>query len=81
MPSATAQPSSGAHRARTYLRRTPERSVLHRLVQEHLATWLALREEDPSCQVTAHAKCELRAYLECGILAHGFCARPPSQLR
>jgi len=45
---------------------------LYRLVHEHLATWLALREEDPSRQVSAHVERELRAFLECGILAHGF---------
>ena len=38
----------------------------------HLATWLALRDEDPGCQVSAHVERELRTYLECGILAHGF---------
>jgi hypothetical protein len=57
-----------------YRRRHPERSVLYRLVQQHLETWLArTREHDPDgFPVTAHVERELRGYLACGILAHGF---------
>ncbi|MBM3395384.1 MAG: hypothetical protein FJY37_12260 [Betaproteobacteria bacterium] len=44
---------------------------MYRLVQEHLATWLARRDEDPYRHVPTHAEHERRAYLECGILAHG----------
>ena len=57
-----------------YRRRRPERTVLYRLVQQHLETWLArTRENDPDgFPVTASIERELRGYLTCGILAHGF---------
>jgi len=48
--------------------------VLYRLVQQHLATWLAERREaDPDgVPIASWIERELRAYLTCGILAHGF---------
>lgn len=55
-----------------YRRRTSERSVLFRLLQEHLASWQALRNEDPGCQVSAGVERELRTCLECGIRGHCF---------
>jgi len=57
-----------------YRRRRPERTVLYRLMQENLETWLARREaaEADSGGVPAWVEGELRRYLECGILAHGF---------
>ena len=57
-----------------YRRRHPERTVLYRLVQQQLETWLArTREHDPDgFPVTASIERELRGYLTCGILAHGF---------
>ena len=60
--------------ARLYRRRRPERTVLYGLVQQHLETWLArTRERDPDgFPVTAYVERELRQYLSCGILAHGF---------
>lgn len=57
-----------------YARRRPEKTVLYRLVQQHLETYLALaREEDWDGQrVPAFVERELRRDLECGILAYGF---------
>jgi hypothetical protein len=57
-----------------YRRRRPERTVLYRVVQENLETWLARRKaaEADSGGVPAWVEGELRRYLECGILAHGF---------
>jgi hypothetical protein len=60
--------------ARTYRRRRAKRSLLYRTVQTHFETWLALRggelnDADPVPDSVAR---ELRRYLECGILAHGF---------
>jgi hypothetical protein len=57
-----------------YRRRRPERTALYRLVQQHLETWLArTRKTDPDgTPVARHIERELRAYLECGILACGF---------
>jgi len=63
-----------------YQRRRPERSVAYQVVQQNLETWLARRSAggldagadwvvDP---VPAYVERDLRKYLECGILAHGF---------
>jgi hypothetical protein len=52
----------------------PETTTLHRIVREHLETYLALaRVSDPMGEgVPDHAEKEFRSYLKCGILAHGF---------
>ena len=55
-----------------YRRRRPERTLLYRTVQTHLATWLMLAGEGDGDPVPAHVEREFRRYLECGILAHGF---------
>jgi hypothetical protein len=41
-------------------------------VQAWLATWIAHHDEVDAESVPAHVQRELSAYLECGILAHGF---------
>jgi hypothetical protein len=54
-----------------YTRRTPEQTLLHRVVREQLETFLAratARGQAPPRFIEQ----ELRAYLRCGILAHGF---------
>ena len=44
------RPATCASMARIYRRRRPERTVLYRLVHQHLETWLARsREADPVC--------------------------------
>ena len=48
-----------------YRRRRPERSLLYRTVQTHLATWLALAGEGGADPVPAHVEREFRRYLEC----------------
>jgi hypothetical protein len=53
-----------------YRRREPENTVLHKVVREHLETFLARREEEGR-PVPQFVERELRSYLECGILAHG----------
>ena len=67
------RPSAGPH-AQPYRRRRPEATTLHRIVREHLETYLALANEaDPTGDgVPDHLEKELRSYLKCGILAHGF---------
>jgi len=57
-----------------YARRRPEQTVLYRLVQQHLGTYLALAPEGDwdGHAVPAYVERELRRYLECGILAYGF---------
>ena len=55
---------------RTYKRRKPEESVLYQIVQAELETFLAdaSARERPVPRFVAR---ELRAFLRCGILAHG----------
>ena len=67
------RPSAGPH-AQPYRRRRPETTTLHRIVREHLETYLALANEaDPMGEgVPDHVEKEFRSYLECGILVHGF---------
>jgi hypothetical protein len=56
-----------------YRRRRPADTPLYRAVQNHLETFLALCHDDwEDERIPAHAERELRAYLECGILAYGF---------
>ncbi len=56
---------------RGYERHRPEETELHSVVREQLETFLArARERDRA--VPGFIEKELRAYLECGILAHGF---------
>lgn len=69
MPAAAACATS---RTATYRRRQPERSLLYRTVQMHLATWLELAQDESGRSAPAHVEREFRRYLECGILAHGF---------
>lgn len=64
---ACASPRSAVDR-----RRQPERTLLYRTVQTHLATWLALQEDGAGACAPAVTQREFRRYLECGILAHGF---------
>lgn len=59
-------------RSAVYRRRQPERTLLYRTVQTHLATWLALQEDGAGACAPAVTEREFRRYLECGILAHGF---------
>ncbi len=61
-------------RPAAYARRRPEQTVLYRLVQQHLETYLALACEGDwdGHAVPGYVECELRRYLECGILAYGF---------
>ena len=54
-----------------YRRRTPEDEPLYRAMSGHLETFLEqLRATDR--QLPRHVEQEMRAYLECGILAYGF---------
>ena len=55
----------------TYQRHTPEQDLLHQILSEHLETFLQ------ECRTEAHGlpayvERDLRAYLECGVLAYGF---------
>ena len=54
--------------------RQPERTLLYRTAQTHLATRLALQNDGAGASAPAVTDRELGRYLDCGILAHG-CAR------
>jgi len=64
MPAAAA--ACATPRTATYRRRQPERSVLYRTVQTHLATWLELAQDESGRSTPAHVEREFRRYLECG---------------
>ena len=55
-----------------YERRRPEETVLYQVVQEHLETFLAQVEAETGAGLPAFVKAEFDAFLDCGILAHGF---------
>ena len=56
---------------RTYQRRQPENTVLYRVVQNNLATFVA-RAEERGRTIPWFVRRELESYLDCGILARGF---------
>ncbi len=63
-----------ANPPKVYQRRRPEKTVAYQVVQQHLETWLARqREANPDDDpIPAYVERDLRKFLECGILAHGF---------
>jgi hypothetical protein len=54
-----------------YARRTPEETPLYSVVRDELETYLALAHERERV-VPRFVERELRAYLQCGLLCHGF---------
>jgi hypothetical protein len=55
-----------------YERHRPEQSTLYRLVQQHAASFIAHTEASTGSVLPRFIKDEFDAFLECGILAHGF---------
>jgi hypothetical protein len=55
-----------------YERRRVEETTLYQVVQEHLETFLAQVETETGASLPNFVKDEFDAFLECGILAHGF---------
>lgn len=57
-----------------YKPRNPQRSILYRVVQQNLETWLtARREADPDdYPIPNYVETAFRKYLQCGIWAYGF---------
>ena len=47
-------------------------TLLYRVAQDRLATWLALHDDGCGGHAPVLTEREFRRYLECGILAHGF---------
>jgi len=72
MPSTAATAACAPPRSTVYHRRQPERTLLYRTVQTHLATWLELEDDGCGHHAPAGVEREFRRYLDCGILAHGF---------
>src|SRR5206468_6238424 len=57
----------------TYEPRDPSRTVLYTVIADHLETFLASLDADPDATgLPAYVEREFYAYLQCGILAHGF---------
>ena len=54
-----------------YKRREPEQDLLHRVLLEHLETFLD-RTRSEEFGLPKHVENELRDYVKCGVLAHGF---------
>src|SRR5215471_13421357 len=57
----------------TYEPRDPSHTVLYHVIADHLETFLASCEAEPDAPgLPAYVQREFYAYLQCGILAHGF---------
>ncbi len=55
----------------TYVRRQPEQTVLHRVIREHLETFLAeARQRSGGEGLPRFVERELREFLTCGVMAH-----------
>ncbi len=67
------RPHAGPAPRRRYERRRPEKTPLHKIISENLASWLEWRDEAERL-VPGYVEEELRGYLECGILC--FSLRP-----
>ena len=55
-----------------YERHRPEQTALYRLVQQHAATFFEQTEAAAGADLPQFVRDEFDAFLECGILAHGF---------
>jgi hypothetical protein len=56
-----------------YVPRDPCQTILYQVVADHLETFLAILAADPTATgLPAYVVDEFYAYLQCGILAHGF---------
>ncbi|MDP3662818.1 MAG: IS91 family transposase [Nitrosomonas sp.] len=55
-----------------YERHRPEETVLYQLVQEHIESFFAQVETETGSGLPDFVKDEFDAFLECGVLAHGF---------
>ena len=65
------RPHASPAPARRYERRRPEKTPLHKIVSEHLGSWLEWRDQAER-PVPGYVEEELRGYLQCGILCFGF---------
>ena len=73
MQATVQQPQRAADDAPVHCeRRRPEQTTLYRLVQQHAATFFAETGAAAGADLPQFVKDEFDAFLECGILAHGF---------
>ena len=57
----------------TYEPRDPSRTVLYKVIADHLETFLAALDTDPDAKgLPAYVQREFYDYLQCSILAHSF---------
>ena len=63
----------GALRLDTRQRRTPERTVLYQVLADNLETFLERVAQNDFRTLPRFVERELRAFLDCGILARGLC--------
>ena len=70
-PKATIQSPAGTTTS-PYQRRRPEETTLYQVIQDHLDTFLAQVEQETGTGLPQFVTDEFEAFLECGILAHGF---------
>ena len=66
------RPPDGVGAKVHYERHRPKQTTRYRLVQEHLASFVAQVERATGTGLARFIKDEFEAFLECGILAHGF---------
>ncbi len=64
---------ASASSVRAYARREPEKTALYLIVREHLETFLQTVRQERGRDLPHYVEEELRRYLRCGILEHGFC--------
>jgi hypothetical protein len=55
-----------------YLQRRPEKTVLYRVIQQHLESVLEHASESSGKRLPTYVENEFRRYLECRLHAHGF---------
>jgi len=67
-----ASPSLAEDTPAPYERRRPEETTLYQVIQDHIETFLAQVEQETGAGLPQFVKDEFDAFLECGILAHGF---------
>jgi Transposase zinc-binding domain len=65
---AKSQPNARAQ----YVRHRPEQTMLYQLIQQHAATFFAQAQDATGSSLPRYVKDEFDAFLDCGILAHGF---------
>ena len=63
-----------SRRCTVYQKRKPEKSILYRVIQEHLLTFYeeVSQQSSERCGLPRYVKDEFEGYLKCGLLQHGF---------